>query len=57
MEKNVLINEIMWEYDVSRETASRTVGVYESLGKYAELCNLVKNKEKLYPVTKRGNVQ
>ena len=53
MEKDILINEIMWEYNVTRKTALRTVNVYESLGKYNELCDLVKNKEKLYLVTRK----
>lgn len=53
MEKDILVNEIMWEYNVTRKTALRTVNVYESLGKYGELCDLVKNKEKLYLVTRK----
>lgn len=53
MEKDILVNEIMWEYNVTRKTALRTVNVYESLGKYNELCDLVKNKEKLYLVTSK----
>ena len=52
MKRDILINEIMWEYNVSRKTATQTVDVYSSLGKYEELCTLVKNKEKLYLVTK-----
>lgn len=50
MEKYVLVNEIMWEYDYSRSKALELVSMYEDQGKYEDLCELVKAKQDISTV-------
>lgn len=45
MEKQVLINEICWEYNYSKAKAEEIVSMYEKQGKYEDLCELVKAKQ------------
>lgn len=52
MERHVLVNEIMWEYDLSRPKAEKVVTEYESIGQYEQLCELVKDKKDISMVSK-----
>ena len=45
MEKQVIVNEICWEYDYSKAKAEEIVLMYEKQGKYEDLCELVKAKQ------------
>lgn len=45
MERSVLVNEIRWEYECSKAKAEEIVSLYENLGKYDDLCDLVKAKQ------------
>lgn len=47
MERCVLINEIAWEYDLTKAQASELVDRYETHGLYTELCEFVKLKQDL----------
>lgn len=52
MEKQTLVNEIRWEYDYSKAKAEEIVSMYEKQGKYRDLCELVKAKQKISIVTR-----
>ncbi len=43
--KQVIVNEICWEYDYSKAKAEEIVSMYEKQGKYEDLCELVKAKQ------------
>lgn len=45
MERTVLINEIMWEYDYTRAKAEQIVSLYEIQHKYEDLCELIKARQ------------
>ena len=47
MEKDVLIKEIMWEYNYTQQKATDIVDMYIKLGKYNDLCELVIAKRNL----------
>lgn len=47
MERRVLVNEIRWEYSYSKAKAEEIVSMYEKQGKYKDLCELVKAKQKI----------
>lgn len=50
MERYVLVNEIMWEYNCSKAKALELVSMYEDQGKYEDLCELVKAKQDISTV-------
>ena len=52
MERNVLINEICWEYNYSKEKAERLVHNYEEQNKYQDLCELVRVKQDISMIVK-----
>lgn len=52
MEKSVLINEIMWEYDYTKAKATEIVNLYEQRGKYEHLCELIKARQDISMVIK-----
>jgi len=41
MREDVIIEEIAWEYDCSKDRAKSIVQAYKSHGKYKELCEIV----------------
>lgn len=45
MERNVLIKEIMWEYDYTKSKAEQIVSQYEKENKYDDLCDLIKIRQ------------
>lgn len=45
MERQILVNEIRWEYDYSKAKAEEIVSMYEKQEKYEDLCELVKAKQ------------
>ena len=47
MERCVLVNEIMWEYDLTKVQANELVSKYEKYDLYTELCEFVKSKQDL----------
>ena len=47
MERDVLINELMWEYDYTRAKAQEIVSLYEAQGKYEDLCELIKTRQEI----------
>lgn len=47
MEKDVLIQEIMWEYNYTQQKATEIVNMYIKAGKYNDLCELVITKKNL----------
>lgn len=47
MERCVLINEIMWEYDLTKAQANKLIDHYEEFGLYTKLCEFVKSKQDL----------
>lgn len=51
MEKDVLIREIMWEYDYTKSKAASIVDEYEKNKKYEDLCELVIAKKELCHAT------
>lgn len=51
MEKDVLIREIMWEYDYTKSKATSIANEYEKNKKYNELCELVIAKKELCHAT------
>lgn len=53
MERRVLVNEIRWEYEYSKAKAEEVVSMYESLGKYNDLCELVKAKQDISMVIRK----
>lgn len=52
MEKQVLINEIMWEYNYSRSRAEKLVDLYEKQDKSNDLWQLIKSKQDISMVIK-----
>ncbi len=44
MPVNILIREIMWEYDCTKKRAKWLVDKYRKSGKYLDLCEIVKYK-------------
>lgn len=44
MPESVMINEIMWEYNCTKEKAVQLINKYKHKGKYKELCEIVKFK-------------
>lgn len=50
MERQVLVNEIRWEYDYSKAKAEEVVSMCEKQGKYEDLCELVKAKREISTV-------
>lgn len=44
MRVNTLINEIMWEYNLSRKRSKALVNKYRKQGAYDDLCTIVKYK-------------
>lgn len=51
MEKDVLIREIMWEYDYTKAKAASIVDEYEKNKRYEDLCELVITKKELCHAT------
>ena len=47
MERCVLINEIMWEYDLTKAQANELVDRYEKHEHYDDLCEFVKAKRNI----------
>lgn len=45
MERQVIVNEVCWEYNYSKSKAEEVVSMYEKQGKYKDLCELVKEKQ------------
>lgn len=45
MDKEVLIKELMWDYDYTKRKATELVEKYMAKGKYEELCNIVRFKQ------------
>lgn len=41
MREDVMIEEIMWEYNCSNSRAKEIVQAYKTHGKYEELCRIV----------------
>lgn len=52
MERQVLVNEIKWEYDYTKAKAEKVVSLYEQQGKYEDLCELVKAKQNISMVVR-----
>lgn len=52
MERQVLVNEICWEYDYSKAKAEEIVSMYKKQGKYKDLCELIKAKQEISIVTR-----
>lgn len=52
MERYVLVNEIMWEYDFTRAKAEEIVRSYEKQGKYDDLCELIEARQDISTVIK-----
>jgi len=47
MEKDVLIKEIMWEYNYSKQHAEKLVQMYIDMDKYEDLCGLIIAKKNI----------
>lgn len=50
VERTVLVNELCWEYDLTRNKADEIISSYEKQDKYQELCELVKAKQSISTV-------
>ena len=52
MERSVLVNEMMWEYDFTRAKAEEIVQSYEKQGKYDDLCEFIEARQDISTVIK-----
>ena len=39
--ENIVINELVWEYDYTKRQSEAIVDYYKKRGKYQELCELI----------------
>ena len=50
--EEVVINELIWEYDYTKSQAESIVSRYKTLGKYPELCDLIQYRSSLAIIDK-----
>ncbi len=50
--EDVVIKELIWEYDYTKSQAESIVSHYKSLGKYPELCELIQYRLSLAIINK-----
>lgn len=53
MEFEILVKELMWEYNLSKRLASNLANAYKTQGRYEELVNIVKFKRHFPEIERR----
>lgn len=53
MELEILVKELMWEYDITKKSALNLINSYQLKGKYEELVNIVKFKRSTPEIERR----